>query len=305
MDPLRTQRRVTVLFYILVAYVILQFSWWAYLLIDLSRAHYAPQGAETVRLKIWMVAGEGAVFLTFLLAGIYITHRTISREIALARQQRNFLLSITHELKTPLAGIKLALQTLQKRGNLPAEKRWDIEKNALANTERLHALINNVLLATRIESGGSPLLIEETDLSALTAQIADQFKGNQTIHSDIQPQITVNTDVTAYTSIVVNLLENAMKYGGDQSVFLVMRGGPKEIEVSVEDRGPGISDGEVGRIFDMFYRSGNEETRNKKGTGLGLYIVRELTSAMGGRIQIDRPEKGGAKFRVFLPREIG
>lgn len=305
MDRLRTQRRVTVLFYILVAYVILQFSWWAYLLIDLSKAHYEPQGRETVRLKIWMIAGEGAVFLIFLLAGIYIMHRTISREIALARQQRNFLLSITHELKTPLAGIKLALQTLQKRGNLPSDKRMEIENGALVNTERLHALIDNVLLATRIESGGSPLVLEETDVSELTAQIAGQFKGKQIIQSDIQPQISGTTDVNAYTSIVANLLENALKYGGNQPVLLVLRGGPEEIEISVKDRGPGITDGEAGRIFDMFYRSGNEETRSKKGTGLGLYIVRELTSAMGGRIQIDRPEEGGVKFRVFLPRYIG
>jgi signal transduction histidine kinase len=157
MPKSQTERRVSLLFYLLTAYILLQFAWWAYLLIDLNRTLYASSGEGVIRLKTWMIIGEGSVFLIFLLAGIFIMQRTIRKEIALVRQQRNFLLSITHELKTPIASIKLGLQTLQKRKSLSPEERKPFEESAIKNTERLHSLIDNVLLATRIESGQRPL----------------------------------------------------------------------------------------------------------------------------------------------------
>ncbi len=304
MRRLKNQRRVNVLFYVLVGYICLQFSWWAYLLIDLMKAHYAPNGAEVVSSKIWMIIGEGGVFLILLCVGLFIMQRAISREIGMARQQRNFLLSVTHELKTPLSGIKLAIQTLQKRGDLSPEKRLEVESNALANTERLHALIDNVLLAARIERGEIPPVAEDLDLSELTNTLVDPYRSSQAVVTDIAPDLWVETDKQAYTSIVINLLDNAVKYGGGGEVRVSLRPDGKNVLLVVGDSGPGITEGEEARIFDMFYRSGNEDTRKRKGTGLGLYIVRELTTALGGRVSVANEKEGGATFAVLLPRTV-
>src|SRR5690606_38016511 len=133
--------------------------------------HYGTDDQEVGNLKVWMIVGEGTVFFIFLLAGIFITQRTIKKEIKLVRQQRNFLLSITHELKTPLAAIKLCMDTLTKRENLDVAQRNLLQNNVHENTERLSTLIENVLLATRIENGKDTLDKTETNLSELTQKI--------------------------------------------------------------------------------------------------------------------------------------
>lgn len=298
-------RRVSLLFYILTAYILLQFSWWAYLLIDLNKLYYASEGAETVNLKIWMVLGEGAVFLTFLLGGIFIMQRTIRKEITLVRQQRNFLLSITHELKTPIAAIKLGIQTLQKRKDLSREQREPLERSALANTERLHSLIDNVLLATRIESGQHPLHFNPTNVSAETERICLETEialGKPgMIDRKIDSDLTTSLDGNAYESILVNLVENAFKYGDNQIIAVSLKKEKDQLVLSVEDKGIGIPPQERKKVFDKFYRMGNEETRSKKGTGLGLFIVKELVALHHGKISISEGISKGARFNVSLP----
>lgn len=301
----RSERRVSVLFYLLTAYILLQFAWWAYLLVDLNRLYYGPQGVETVNLKIWMVIGEGTVFLIFLLAGIYIMQRTIRKEIGLVRQQRNFLLSVTHELKTPLAAIKLGIQTLQKRKELKPEQRRPLEQSALSNTERLHALLDNVLLATRIESGQHPIQPAPTNLSALTEKIAVETASalgkSDFIKISVQPDLTASVDGNAYESILINLLENAFKYGDGSEVVVELKRMNGELILSVKDQGQGIPADERKRIFAKFYRMGNEETRSKKGTGIGLFIVKELTELHGGRVRAEANAPQGSVFRVTFP----
>ncbi|MGB6036833.1 MAG: HAMP domain-containing sensor histidine kinase [Cryomorphaceae bacterium] len=298
-------RRVSLLFYILTTYILLQFSWWAYLLIDLNKLYYASEGAQTVNLKIWMVLGEGTVFLVFLLGGIFIMQRTIRKEITLVRQQRNFLLSITHELKTPLAAIKLGIQTLQKRKDLTQDQREPLERSALANTERLHSLIDNVLLATRIESGQHPLHLNPTNVSAETNRICKETEvalgKSGLIDRNIQADLTTNLDGNAYESILVNLIENAFKYGDSQTIGVSLKKEKDQILLSVEDGGIGIPLQERKKVFEKFYRMGNEETRSKKGTGLGLFIVKELVALHRGKISITEGRSKGTRFNVSLP----
>jgi signal transduction histidine kinase len=305
MAKVPNDRRVSLLFYILTLYILVQFSWWAYLLIDLNKLYYAGEGADTVNLKVWMVLGEGAVFLIFLLGGIFIMQRTIRKEITLVRQQRNFLLSITHELKTPLSAIKLGIQTLQKRQGLSPEQREPLERSALANTERLHSLIDNVLLATRIESGQHPLYFNPTNLSEKTNQICQETEialgKSGMIDREIELGLTINIDGNAYESILVNLIENAFKYGDNQNIDVSLRKDGSRMLLTVEDHGQGIPLQERKKIFDKFYRMGNEETRSKKGTGLGLFIVKELVALHHGKISISESRSKGASFTVSLP----
>jgi len=300
-----SEKRLSLLFYILITYVLLQFVWWAYLLIDLNRLHYASEGDSTVNLKIWMVIGEGSVFLIFLLTGVYIMQRTIKKEIHLVRQQRNFLLSITHELKTPIAAIKLGIQTLQKRKELRPEQRQLMEQSALNNTERLHTLIDNVLLATRIESGQHPLSFVPTNVSELTTRICDEtatsLGAKERLSLNIADQIRAPLDAGAYESILVNLIENALKYSDEGKIEVSLNTEINTILLHVEDSGAGIPKKERKKVFGKFYRMGNEETRTKKGTGLGLFIVKELVELHQGNIAVsDSAKLGGAHFSISL-----
>jgi len=173
--------RPLLFFYILVIYVLLQFSWWAYLLIDLNKAVYGgpsvimPQNdASTFEQKWKMVAGEGIVFLAILVFGIYKTRQAFQKEFALARQQRNFLLSITHEFKSPLAAIKLGLQTIQKR-NLDGEQMSRVVTAAISETDRINMLLEDTLMAARIESKNFELSLEVVDFSINTRPRVCQF----------------------------------------------------------------------------------------------------------------------------------
>lgn len=300
----KSKRRLALLFYLLTAYILLQFAWWAYLLIDLNKKYYFQEGTDAVRLKVLMVAGEGTVFLIFLFAGIYIMQRTIRKEISLVRQQRNFLLSVTHELKTPVAAIKLCLQTLQKRAGLPPEKRLTLENTAVENTERLHNLIDNVLLATRIESGQDVVQKQTVNLSELAEKLCGgllkAIAGRTELRTKIEKGITATTDPQAFESILVNLTENAVKYAGKDPVEISLTSQPGGLLLRVADHGPGIPADQRKKIFNKFYRMGNEETRIGKGTGLGLFIVKEFADLMNARIEIADNHPSGAVFSVWF-----
>ncbi len=299
------ERRLSMLFYLLTAYILLQFSWWAYLLIDLNTKYYSTGGSETVRIKVLMIAGEGSVFLIFLLTGIYIMQRTIRKDISLVKQQRNFLLSITHELKTPLAAIKLCLQTMEKRQDLQADQRLPLQRSAIENTERLHNLIDNVLLATRIESGQEVIQKERINLSDDTNRICNgilkAISGSVQLECEVEDGLESNLDSSAYESILVNLVENAVKYAGNEAVRVSLRHDGKHIILSVADQGPGIPSGQKERIFEKFYRMGNEETRTRKGTGLGLYIVKQLADLHGALVSVTNNHPKGTIFTVRFP----
>jgi len=303
LKELRADKRVSVLFYLLAAYIFLQFIWWAYLLIELNLELYASETAQVRNKKILMVLGEGAVFFSILIAGLIISRNSIKKEISLIRQQRNFLLSITHELKTPISAIRLCLETLSKHPDLDHEKRITLQGNALANTSRLNELIDNVLLATRIESGENVLTAEWTNISELTNRILSRFNGesNSRINRNIEDGISLKVDPSAYDSILTNLIENALKYGGDNPTTVLLKSADSRAILSISDEGPGISDEVKKKVFTKFYRAQNEETRSQKGTGLGLYIVKELVELHRGKISIENNPKNGALFQVEFP----
>jgi signal transduction histidine kinase len=315
--------RPLVLFYILVIYVLFQFSWWAYLLVELNFEVYELKmellrsGADPTEVsessmyleqleKRWMmVAGEGMVFLTLLVIGIYKTRQSFKKEFELARQQKNFLLSITHEFKSPLAAVKLNLQTLQKR-ELPKEQREKIIDIAVSETDRIDNLVENALIATRIESRN--LDIQRTDLD-LSGAVNSAVERLRMTHSDeirigveIEDDVMVQGDQLAIASLLHNLLENAVKYStGTPEVHVSLSTIRKNAVLRVSDKGIGISDEEKNVVFKKFYRVGNEETRKSKGTGLGLFIVKHIVDLHGGRIDIYDNIPAGSIFEVTLP----
>ncbi len=307
--------RALLLFYILVAYVFIQFCWWAYSLVQLNSEIYnlkleiltmAHEGSPELLIekanldqklysRIWMVLGEGSVFFILLAVGVWQTLQSFRKEVSLARQQKNFLLAVTHELKSPIASVKLYLQTLQKR-ELEREKQNEILARAIADTDRLGSLVENLLLATKIDRSDYTLYFEELNLSDLIAQIIATHPENTRLKTEIQPQIKMQADKLAFTSVVVNLLENALKYSEQNVVVKLQR--DKNILLSIIDNGSGIPDEEKEKVFEKFYRIGNEDTRKSKGTGLGLYIVKNLVERHNGTINIKNNHPAGSIFEI-------
>lgn len=320
------QPRPLLLFYILVMYVFLQFGWWAWLLTHLNgevtalllekqRLLGQPGSeayAETVLqlehqllMKRLMILGEGAVFLTLLILGIVRTRNSFRKEAALVTRQKNFLLSVTHELKSPLASVKLQLETLRHR-QLPAPQQQEIISDALEDTERLHALVDNILVAARIDNSSYQLHPEVGNLSTAVEELLGKAQSGHgrrhVFESDITPNMQVAYDQLALHSVVVNLIENAVNYSPKGSLVHVrLMGEGKRGLLQIADRGAGIPDAEKENVFRRFYRLGNEETRSTRGTGLGLYLVRHLTEAHGWSIRIIDHAGGGSIFEVSFP----
>ena len=318
--------RPLLFFYLLVIYVVMQFCWWAYLLVELNQEVYEYK-MEIVALKNtdaqqlttdsdifikklhdrWiMVAGEGAVFITLLVIGINLTRRAFKKEFLLARQQKNFLLSITHEFKSPLAAIKLSLQTLNKH-HLEEEKQKSLIRRSLSETDRIQNLIENALTAAQIESQNIELQNEEFNLSALLAEIVKDktvhLKSGHEITADIPGNVFMKGDVLAISSVILNLLENAEKYSPENSpVQLELLEREKHIVIRVKDNGTGIPDEEKENIFEKFYRIGNEDTRKTKGTGLGLYIVKNIVALQKGKVFVKDNLPQGTVFEIIFQK---
>jgi len=311
-------------FYILVAYVLVQFVWWSYSMIQqYNEISYLKsqinvlngeslndivKSGNELNAKLharWiMIAGEGSVFIAILLIGIYQIRKTFKKETALAQQQKNFLLSVTHELKSPIASTKLQLQTLQKH-ELDRNKQKEIISNAISDTDRLNNLVENILLAAKIENSVFNIHKENCNLSDYLREGLNQtissFNYKQKLELNIDPAIFMPIDRTSFPSIVLNLVENAVKYSPENSMITVsLRKGKEQIILCVADEGAGISDTEKVRIFQKFYRVGNEETRNTKGTGLGLYIVNYLVEQHNGTICVKNNHPNGSIFEVVF-----
>lgn len=309
------------IFTVLVIYILLQFIWWSYLLyklndevyqhrIELVQLKYSADNAaieeEALIAKLHsrylMIAGEGLVFLTLLSWVTYQTVRSIRKEMELARMQKNFLLSITHEFKSPLASIKLYLQTIQKH-QLDKEKERSFIAKAIADTDRLDTLVENTLLANMVDHKGYSFSKEPINLSALVRLITQKYNAlpdfHQRIKTIIDDEISINGDKLALTLMMNNLIENALKYSPPQSEIQVeLKKDGEVILLNVADQGRGVAPAEREKIFRKFYRTGNEETRNTKGTGLGLYLAKYISENHNGRISIAENQPQGSIFRV-------
>lgn len=308
------------LFYVLVAYVFLQFTWWTYLLFELNNEVYRQRSeliiyksanpGEIIREgnelssklhKKWiMIVGEATIFLIIMTIGIVQITKTHQKEANLVKQQKNFLLSVTHELKSPIASAKLQLQTIQKR-DLDKEKQGEILANALADTERLNNLVENILLTATMDSDLSVAAKEKTNLSAF---IEDTVKNiapliKQKIELNVERAVFYDIDTMSFPSIVTNLVENAAKYSPEKSTIKVaLAKGSGKIILSVSDEGVAVPDNEKGNIFKKFYRVGNEDTRKTKGAGLGLYIVKNLVVQHEGEIKVKSNLPKGNVFEI-------
>jgi len=291
--------------YVLAIYVLLQLLWWGYQLVELNARIIMQQESslqaqyQLLRSKVWMVAGEGIVFFVLLAAGFRFIKRTVSRELAMARKEKNFLLSVTHELKTPIAAVKLFLETLQSR-NLNEEKRMELLQQSVQETKRLQSLTENILMAARLDGRKEAITSSVVHLTNLVHQEVRRFEklGGSSIECITDKDIEVKGDEQMLSVLISNLIDNALKYGSNKPIHVQLSQSASHISLTVADNGPGIPLGEEKRIFEKFYRIGNEETRSSKGTGLGLFIVEAVAKMHGADVSAANRPEGGASFSV-------
>jgi signal transduction histidine kinase len=287
-------KRPFVIFYALIIYAVAELIWWGYMLVRLQ-----PQ-------RTAMILGEGSMFVMVFVVGAISLHKSIRRERKLQNQKKNFLLSVTHELKSPLASIKLLLQTIQKR-DLTKTQMLDFIDKSLLDIERLDDMVENMLLASKIDNRSYTFPKAKFNLSVLVDNIVNRLQLNkcdineQLINAEIESKIEITGDKFALTSVVTNLIENAIKYSAPCEVVDVkLYSRDDKIHLEVADHGIGIADEEKSRIFDKFYRVGSEDTRNTKGTGLGLYIVKEVLDKHEASIRVKDNRPSGSIFEIVF-----
>jgi len=247
-----------------------------------------------------------------MVGGIWLTYRNVSREMNLARLKSDFVANVSHELRTPLALIRLYAETLELGRLTAKEKYQEYFRIIREESERLTALINNILDFSRIEAGRKEYEFKETNLADLVRSTLDSYRFQieqngfafeENISGDIPP---VTVDREAIARSLLNLVNNALKYSKDQKYIGVsLYQANSRVNLEVRDRGIGIPPNEQEKIFEKFYRCGDPLVHNIKGSGLGLSLVRHIARAHGGDVLVESTPEKGSKFTIALPLDPG
>lgn len=250
----------------------------------------------------------GIVSLIVIMTVLVLFSVFLVREIREVRRQTSFIDSVTHELKSPLAALKLCLETLG-RPDLPPEQNHKLRQMMLDDVERLAGFIDRVLAATRLPAERSSQPLQEIDLAGLARRCAMAVtrRAHQpeiVVRIDVPPEIVLRSDEVALAVVLENLIDNAVKYS-QQSADVVLSARPGregQVVIEVTDRGIGIRRVDLRRVFERFYRVPDENVRSRRGTGLGLYVVSALVRSLGGRVAAMSEGVGhGTTMRVTLP----
>ena len=311
---------IFIIFWILLVYILSALVWWFIALnkqnrqmtkfkMDELTVEERNDPAKLTRIreeenrKTAQFTGEGAIFFLLIMGGAVFVYRAVRRQLKTSQEQQNFMMALTHELKTPIAVAKLNLETLQKR-KLDETLQQRLLQTTLQETNRLNALCNNMLLSSQIEAGGYPFTDEETDFSELISNCVEDFViryPERPFPAEIQKDLFIHGDRLLLQMVANNLIENAVKYSPKGSPVVVQVSYKNNrIVLQVKDLGPGISPEEKEKIFRKFYRVGNAATKSAKGTGLGLYLTRKIVRGYKGQIMVSDNEPTGAVFTILL-----
>lgn len=315
-------KQTTLIFSVLVGYIVLQFLWWEILLVRQSdtiislKQNIAALSSSDDNIilrdiselqskkntRVYMIVGEGTVFLLILLFGIYQVRKSVKKESELTDQKSNFILSVSHELKTPIAATKLQLQTLLKH-DLDRDKQKELLSNALNETNRLHKLVDNVLMANQIENNNLSLQRVHLNLSELLEHTIKRYFAEhieqKNISLTIEKEIYYSGDKELLPSVFINLIENAIKYSFENvAIQVVLTSVNNKPVLEIKDQGCGIPDTERQTVFQKFFRSGSENTRKTKGTGIGLFIVKSICDLHQISIKISNNQPKGTVFQI-------
>jgi len=274
-------------------------------------ALYQPPGTsprESVRRQVMVFTAALGVLVLVIAAGIVATGRLVRRETEMARLKADFVANVSHDLKTPLSVIRMFGETLEM-GRLPDETaRREYYRVITRESERLTRLIDNVLDFSRIESGRQTYVRVPTAVEPLVRETLEAFSvplAQQGFKVDVQmaPDLPeASLDAEAVGQALANLIDNAIKYSSEhKSVTISACVADGRLALTVADEGIGIPRAEQRRIFDKFYRVGRSETQGRRGSGVGLALVRHVAEAHGGRVTVDSRPGEGSRFTLWLP----
>ena len=300
-----------------MCYLIAAFAWWAILLykkneethqlrselVTYDQSLHSDEVLADYNKQRQMIISEGLVFGISILLGLFLIFRAFKKELSFNGRMNDFLLSVTHELKTPIASIKLINKTLRRNDIKP------IQRQSLLDTEhaevlRLEQQVNNLLTAAQIE-GQYTYNFQETDLNEFVQDKINSYKRrypDAELHLQDAENLYHHIDREAFTKVLDNLLSNAIKYSKDTPIvtFSLTRDN-QQLIIRVADQGIGINDDEKTQVWKKFYRIGHEDTRETKGTGLGLWIVQSVVAAHDGHISVEDNRPQGSIFSIILP----
>ena len=316
-----TPRKALIIFAALVVFLFAQAFWWVTFMERLAdeKVDIATElgaSAEYIDLlhqeeisRQIMIGLEGAVFLLVILAGVWLIYRSLQKLEELKFHQENFLMAVTHELKTPLASILMYLETIGS-AKISADQKKAVIPRMKEDVNQLSKLVDNILDAGRFERSGYRLRSEWFDLSNLVLQrldILESLPGLRVAKIDrkIEANVSYYGDRKALMRALDAMLENSVKYGvGDKTEINVgVSACEKEIHIHIADNGIGLERRNLGAIFERFYRVGGGLAGRSEGSGLGLYLCREIIRAHGGEITAHSDGLGkGAEFTIKLQR---
>ena len=311
---------VRIIYWLFLTYMVAAFIWWYVALVKqndlltatkietltargvIDQKQIASIEAFATR-KTKQYIGEGLTFLLLFLLGAIYVYRSLLKQLKYSTLQQNFMMAVTHELKTPIAVTQLNLETIVKRDLQPAQQQHLIQ-NTLKETKRLDALCNNILLASQFETGQYQNSKQVVDLSAITVQCIQSFEerySNRNCITSIDASIQLQGEPLLLQLMINNLLDNANKYAAPETaIYIDLHAVGTDIELIVKDQGIGIVPEERSKVFDKFYRVGAEQTRTTKGTGLGLYLCKKIVKFHGGNIFVKPNQPKGSIFVVQL-----
>lgn len=318
---------ITFIYFFLLIYTIAALFWWGLLLhqqnkeiailkTEILKEEQSALSHQTIfqqklseikqdsKLRDLQYLGEGGAFLLIILLSASFVFNAVRKQIKFTQQQQNFMLSVTHELKSPIAVVRLNIETLLKR-KLPEDKKEDILRRTLAETNRLNRLSNNMLLASRFDSQKYELTKTTLNLSQLINKLIEETKSRkikQLIKQDISPNIIVEGDKLMLQIACSNIIENAIKYAPkDSEISIQLKQQGEQAILDFSDQGTGIPNKEKTKIFNRFYRIGNENTRSSQGTGLGLFLTKKIIQQHKGHIIAKDNFPKGTIFEIKLP----
>lgn len=318
-------RFINYIYWILLLYLVAALAWWYIELVQQNELMYSMQKSQILqsaspstsnalhriedeRLRnAKQYVGEGLTFLIITILGAIFVYVVVRRQFQLHMQQRNFMLAVTHELKTPIAVTKLSLETL-KRHQLNEQKKEEIVNNAINETDRLNSLCNNILLSAELESGGYKMSKLEFDFTAMTLSAVDEFKKrypNRIFEYQLPLPVFYYGEEFLIRLVLNNLLENAVKYTPKEKPIVVSienENSKKTVLLKVADFGNGIPEKEKHKVFQKFYRIGDEMKRMTKGTGLGLFLSKKIIEDHHGSMLVENNMPTGSVFIVRLPK---
>ena len=263
---------------------------------------------EVNRWKTWTLCLIGFIDL-MLGAGLYLIYSNVKRELTLSRLKSDFVANVSHELKTPLALIRLFAETLEL-GRVPGEQKAQQYYRVInKESQRLTQLINNILDFSRIEAGRKEYRLASADVGRIVSEVIDAYRfqiEQQGFRLEVEvdddlPRVTA--DKEALAQALLNLVNNALKYTRDEKYLrlTVSRRGPDALAVAVSDRGIGVAKGEQKKIFEKFYRAEDSLVHETKGSGLGLSLVKHIMEAHGGTVEVESTPGKGSTFTLVLP----